>query len=126
MTKIFNRKDGKEKRRKLRNSMPNAEKMLWESLRRRQIVNKRFLRQYGVGRYVIDFYCPEIKLALEIDGNTHDSEDEKKYDKNRQSEIENFGIQFLRIKNDDIFGRIEDVIKKIERKIQELKNDKSK
>lgn len=97
--------------------MPNAEKMLWERLRRRQLKNKRFLRQYSVGKYVIDFYCPEIKLAIEADGDTHISEEEIKYDKERQSEIENIGIRFLRFKNDDIFGNIEDVIKKIMREI---------
>lgn len=97
--------------------MPNAEKMLWERLRRRQLKNKRFLRQYSVGKYVIDFYCPEIKLAIEADGDTHNSEEEIKYDKERQSEIENIGIRFLRFKNDEIFGNIDDVIKKIMREI---------
>lgn len=114
MTKIYNRIDQKEKRRELRNSMPNAEKILWERLRRRQIKNKRFLRQYSVGKYVIDFYCPEIKLAIEADGDTHNSSEEIEYDKYRQSEIEVFGIKFLRIKNDEIFGNIEMVLKKIE------------
>jgi very-short-patch-repair endonuclease len=68
MTNIFNRTDEKDKRRKLRNNMTNAEKLLWERIRRRQIRNKRFLRQFSVGKYVIDFYCPEIKLAIEVDG----------------------------------------------------------
>ena len=97
--------------------MSNAEKLLWEKLRRRQIRNKRFLRQYSVGKYVIDFYCPEIKLAIEADGDTPSSTEEIEYDKNRQSEIENFGIRFLRIKNEEIFGNIDNVVLKIETNI---------
>lgn len=120
MTKIYNRIDQKEKRRKLRNSMSNAEKILWERLRRRQINNKRFLRQYSVGKYVIDFYCPEIKLAIEADGDTHNSDEEIEYDKYRQIEVENLGIKFLRFKNDEIFENIVNVIKKIEITIEEM------
>ncbi len=125
LTTIYNRIDQKEKRRELRNNMPKAEKMLWEKLRKRQIKNKRFLRQYSVGKYVIDFYCPEIKFAIEADGYTHNSEEGIEYDKIRQSDIENLGIRFLRIKNDEIFGNIEDVIRKIEIVITQLMNYKS-
>ena len=114
MKRIFNRTAEKEKRRKLRNNMTNAEKLLWERIRRRQIRDKRFLRQFSVEKYVIDFYCPEIKLAIEVDGDTHESEEEILYDKNRQEEIENFGISFLRYKNEKIFGNIDKVILKIE------------
>ncbi len=98
MTRIFNRTDEKEKRRKLRNNTTQAEKLLWERLRKRQVKNKRFLRQFSVGKYVIDFYCPEIKLAIEADGDTHSSEEEIEYDKNRQREIENIGISIFEIK----------------------------
>jgi len=94
--------------------MTQAEKILWERLRKRQVRNKRFLRQFGVGEYVIDFYCPEIKLAVEVDGDIHSLNDEVEYDKNRQEEIENFGIHFLRIKNEEVFRNIERVILKIE------------
>ncbi len=114
MTRIFNKSDGKEKRRNLRKNLTNAEKLLWERIRRRQIRNKRFLRQYGVGKYVIDFYCPEIKLAIEADGDTHDSDEEILYDKKRQKEIEKYGITFLQFGNEEIFANIESLIKKIE------------
>ena len=120
MSRIYNRKDQNEKRKVLRNSMPQTELILWNRLKGRQIKNKKFRRQFGVGRYVIDFYCPEIKLAIELDGDTHNSTDEIKYDKTRQSEIENLGIIFLRIKNEEVFKNIEEVILKIERRITEL------
>ncbi|MBL8008557.1 MAG: endonuclease domain-containing protein [Ignavibacteria bacterium] len=125
MTTIYNRIDQKEKRRELRNSMPKAEKMLWERLKKRQIKNKRFLRQYSIGRYVIDFYCPEIKFAIEADGDTHNLEEGIEYDLNRQNEIENLGIRFLRIKNDEIYRNIEDVLAKIEILITQLMNNNS-
>ena len=120
MGRIYNRKDQNEKRKVLRNAMSNAEIILWNRLKGRQIKNKKFRRQFGVGRYSIDFYCPEIKLAIEVDGDTHDSPDEMEYDKIRQSEIENFRIIFLRFKNEEVFENIDEVILKIERRITEL------
>ncbi len=114
MKRIFNRTEEKEKRRKLRNNMTNAEKLLWERIRNRQVRKKRFLRQYSVLKYVIDFYCPEIKLAIEVDGDIHISEESIEYDKNIQTEIENYGIKFLRIKNEEVFANIHNVILKIE------------
>ncbi|MDQ3021193.1 MAG: endonuclease domain-containing protein [Bacteroidota bacterium] len=115
MTRIFNRIDQKRKRRELRNNMTNAEKLMWERLRRRQIRNKRFLRQFSVGKYVMDFYCPEIRLAIEVDGVTHSSKDEIEYDRNRQAQIENFKIIFLRVKNEEVFGNIDKVVLMIEK-----------
>ena len=120
MTEIFNRKEEKIKRRVLRNNMSEAEKLLWMRLRRRQIKNKRFLRQYSVGKYVIDFYCPELKLAIEVDGSTHTTEDEIQYDKSRQDEIENLGIKFLRFTNEDVFERSDKVILDIELFIDQI------
>lgn len=123
MTRIFNRTEEKEKRRILRNNMTSAERLLWERLRKRQVKNKRFLRQFSVGKYVIDFYCPEIKLAIEVDGETHSSDEEIEYDQNRQTELEDFGISFLRITNEEIFGNIHNVILKIETVIDETPFD---
>ncbi len=62
MIRIFDRTEEKGKRRKLRNNLTIAEKQLWDRIRNRQVRNKSFLRQYSVLKYVIDFYCPEIKL----------------------------------------------------------------
>ena len=120
MGRIYNRQDQNEKRKALRKEMSNAEVILWNHVKGRQIKNKKFRRQFGVGRYVIDFYCPEIKLAIEVDGDTHDSPDEIEYDKTRQLEIENYKIVFLRIKNEEVFKNIDEVILKIENKINEL------
>ncbi|MGD8305746.1 MAG: endonuclease domain-containing protein [Ignavibacteria bacterium] len=120
MTKHFNKKSEQEKRRALRRKMTYCEKIIWLHLRRKQL-GYRFLRQYSVDHYVIDFYCPKLKLAVEVDGVIHDEPDQRKYDAKRQKYLENFGIKFVRITNEEFLGnpnkafaRIEDTIKTIE------------
>ena len=83
----------------------------------------RFLRQYSIDQYVVDFYSPKLRLALEIDGDVHDEPDQKKYDLESQEDIEKFGITFVRITNEELLGnpnkafaKIEDAIKILERK----------
>ena len=98
MTKHFNKKSEKEKRRKLRREMTYCERIVWIHLRKKQ-PGYRFLRQYSVDHFLIDFYCPKLKLAVGIDGDVHDFPDQKKYDVKRQKYLENFGIKFVRIKN---------------------------
>ena len=111
MTKrIFNRTDEKTKRRDLRNSSPQSEALLWAHLRQRPVDSLRFRRQYSVGAYVLDFYCPEVKLAIEIDGATHDGDDAAEHDANRQAWIEQFGIRFLRFSNQQVRNDINSVL----------------
>ena len=69
--KLFNRKTTKTKRQELRNDMPRAEKILWGHLKKQQINDCKFRRQHGIGAYIVDFYCPEKQLVLEIDGDSH-------------------------------------------------------
>jgi very-short-patch-repair endonuclease len=71
MTEFFNRREDKEKRRRLRKEMPLAEVILWSQLRAKQLLGMKFRRQHGVGPYVLDLYCPEARLAIEVDGETH-------------------------------------------------------
>ncbi len=68
--------------------MPIAEVILWNELQGGRLMNLKFRRQYGIGRYVVDFYCHKLKLVIEVDGNSHSSEKAKKYDKRRQEYIE--------------------------------------
>ena len=111
MTRIFNRK--KEKRRNLRNKPTYTEKILWLSLRKKQIHNVRFLRQYSVNRFIIDFYSPKIKLAIEVDGSSHIGKEE--YDLARQNYIETFGIEFIRFTNEQVMGNTDKVIAEIKK-----------
>jgi very-short-patch-repair endonuclease len=70
----------------------------------------------------VDFYCPALSLAIEEDGVTHSSEDEKQYDSDRQSMIETLNIVFLRFTNDEVFRNIEKVTSEIKRKVEDLAN----
>ncbi len=80
----------------------------------------RFLRQYSIDNYVIDFYCSKLKLAIEIDGDIHDLQDQKEYDKNRQEYLENFGVTFIRIKNEELLGNPNKAFEKIENEVNRL------
>ena len=91
-----------------------------DSFKKKQL-GVRFLRQYSVDQFVIDFYSPEIKLAIELDGNGHDNLDQKAYDEVRQKYLEKFHITFVRITNDELMGNANMAFKKIEDKIEELK-----
>ena len=99
MTKIYNKLKERSKRKELRNKMPSAEVILWSRLQKRGILGFKFRRQYGVGPYVLDFYCAEARLAVEIDGPSHFQGDAPADDENRQKSIEDRGIRFLRFTN---------------------------
>ena len=120
MTKIFNKKSEQEKRRELRKNMTKAEVLLWLELKNKKL-GVRFLRQFSIKAFVVDFYCPEIKLALEIDGATHITREEIKYDKQRQEYIESLSIKFLRFDNIEIYYDMFNVLEKIKAKIKKLK-----
>ena len=118
--RIFNKLQVKEKRRRLRNEMTRAECELWKYLRRRNLRGYKFRRQFSIDIYIIDFYCPQLKLAVEVDGDTHLTDEEIEYDKKRQKHIEEYGIQFLRFTNGDIYNGMDYVLEKINEKIDEL------
>lgn len=104
MTQNFNKTSEKEKRRQLRKDQTFCEKILWIYLRDRKTPGYKFRRQYSVDHYVIDFYCPELKLAIELDGNVHEIPEQKEYDKYRQEYLERFGITFCRITNNELMS----------------------
>ena len=93
--------------------MPKAEVILWQYLKGKQINGCKFRRQFGVGPYVVDFYCVEFKLAIELDGDSHFSEDAQKHDIERQEYIGQFGIKFLRFTNDDVYTNVNGVVQTI-------------
>ncbi|MDP2668791.1 MAG: DUF559 domain-containing protein [bacterium] len=88
MTEIFNKKSESQKRKSLRRNMPESEVILWSQIKNKNIRGLRFRRQVSVGRFVVDFYCPELKLAIEIDGDSHFTIDAVSYDRERQDIIE--------------------------------------
>ncbi|MFH1598317.1 MAG: DUF559 domain-containing protein [Patescibacteria group bacterium] len=119
MTRLYNKKRTKGSRRYLRRQMPPAEHILWLHLRNKQLEGFKFRRQYSISKYVVDFYCPKARLAIEIDGPTHLSDQARIYDKERQQFIESFGIRFLRVNNLDVYKNMEGVIERICRLLSE-------
>ncbi len=90
-----------EKAEQLRNNITAAEEQLWNYLRGSQL-GVKFRRQHPAAIYVLDFYCDELRLAIEIDGSIHYLEDVKKNDTIRQQTLENLGISFLRFTNTEV------------------------
>ena len=109
------------KRRELRNNSTSAESTLWNILKSKQVMGMKFRRQHSVGFYVLDFYCPQIRLCIELDGHEHfTSEGDTQDDIRTEYLFEHHGIQSLRFENRDIFNNPEGVIEIISDKIQEL------
>ena len=115
MTHYFNQQMQKEKRRLLRQNQTYCEKLLWMYLRNRQLQGYKFRRQYSIGPFVIDFYCPELKFAIEVDGGIHEIGQQREYDFERQKYLEKFNIIFLRITNKEVLEDIKSVVSKIEK-----------
>lgn len=101
------------RRQELRNKATRHEVLLWFRLRKSQLGYK-FRRQYSFGPYVVDFYCPEKQLAIELDGQQHSNIEYQHYDFARTQYLEEFGMIVLRFQNEEIDRDIERVIKKIE------------
>jgi very-short-patch-repair endonuclease len=97
----------------LRKSMTIAEKILWQKLRNRQMNGLKFRRQHPVGIFILDFYCHERKLAIEVDGKIHNQEAQKEWDENRTYELNELGIVVLRFLNEDVIDKTEMVVDSI-------------
>jgi very-short-patch-repair endonuclease len=93
----------KKYRRELRRKMTPAEVTLWQMLRNRQLDGIRFVRQYSVDNYILDFYCPQFHLAIELDGDVHFDEFHIEKDRVRSQFLENKGIRILRFENFEVF-----------------------
>ena len=121
MRKIFSKKSTKEKRKILRDSITESENLLWCRIRNRQIMNLKFRRQHGIGEYIADFYCPEIKLVIEIDGAPHFTDEGRDYDRIRTEFMDCPGIRILRFSNSEVTNNMEEVLKKIKAEILHMK-----
>jgi very-short-patch-repair endonuclease len=113
MTKLFNKAEMKFYRRTLRKNMTEHERLLWKHLRKRQLAGYRFLRQYSVDRYILDFYCPEKKLGIELDGSQHAEEKIIQYDQVRTTFLESYGIRIIRFWNSEVRYNIGNVLETI-------------
>ena len=99
--------------RDLRHNETNAEKKLWQLIRNRQINGRKFRRQHAIADYVLDFYCHECKLAIELDGGIHNLKENKQYDIARTNVLNEFQITVLRFRNEEVINNVESVLKRI-------------
>ena len=97
--------------RRLRQKQTDAERLLWFRLRDRRLVGWKFKRQVPIDRFIVDFFCPDAKLILEIDGGQHD--ERRARDENRTVLLESKGYLVLRFWNNDVIGNMEGVLEEV-------------
>jgi len=107
--KVFNFKTQKTIRKNLRNSASAPERILWSKIRNQQL-GVKFRRQHGIGKYIADFYCPDFKLVVELDGDSHYQDDAQEYDYVRDEFMRGIGLQVLRFTNIEMMNNLDGVL----------------
>jgi very-short-patch-repair endonuclease len=116
------RADLKQKARTLRARMTDAEQLLWFHLRRKQIAGVQFFRQRPVGEFILDFYAPSIRLAIEVDGGQHLDAVRMEADKHRTASLGKFGIMVIRFDNFQVLKETGVVLEEVHRVICDRKS----
>jgi len=119
MTPKINPKKTKKQRQYLRNNMTKWEVRLWNDLKDKKMLGFKVRRQYGIENYIVDFYCPALKLAIEIDGDVHYFDEKVKKDKKKNETLNTEGIKVIRIENLDFEEDYESVILYLEDKFRD-------
>ena len=107
----------KQRRRELRRNQTEAEKALWGHLRNKQFYGMKFFRQYSIGPYILDFYCPNMKLAVELDGGQHNQRGGKENDAVRSEYLKAQGIEVMRFWNHEVLLDMESVLSELGLKV---------
>jgi very-short-patch-repair endonuclease len=115
---LFKNVEQKDFRRSLRNEPTYAERALWYSLRKNG-VGAKFRRQESVGPFILDFYCPELRLAVEVDGASHAGRED--YDRRRDSFLHEFQITILRFTDSEVLDMSDRTVQTIRAKVEELR-----
>lgn len=103
-----------ERARKLRQPQTPAEDALWQAVRNRKRGGAKFRRQHPISWYIVDFYCHEYKLVVEVDGDVHLNPHVKERDENRQAHLEQLGLTVIRFTNEEVLGELTHVLNRIE------------
>lgn len=114
MDYLYNNAIQKDLRKKLRNNLGLPEIILWKELKGNKL-GKKFRRQYGVGSYSLDFYCPELHLGIELDGYTHDNPGSHENDQRRTEFIHSQNIKIIRFQNKEVLNNLNGVIQEIKK-----------
>ena len=113
--KVHNLKPLKENRKALRNNMTAAEAALWKMLQKSQLDGRKFRRQHSVDGYVLDFYCPSERLAIELDGAHHFTIHGSENDQERTAHLNQYNIRVIRFENKFVFEQQDAVLEEIRR-----------
>jgi very-short-patch-repair endonuclease len=105
----------------LRRNASNAERRLWEGLRRKQLAGFRFRRQVILDGFIADFASFDARLVVEVDGATHSTDEEIAYDAARSAALATQGFAVLRFANEDVYGNLEGVLETIRMRLKELR-----
>lgn len=116
---LYTNENLKNRRRDLRKKYTEAEKKVWRILRNKQM-GFRFLRQYSVGSYVLDFYCPSRRLGVELDGGQHGEIFNEIYDRERTKYLNDLDIKIIRFWNNDALSNIDGVVEEISKNLTPL------
>jgi very-short-patch-repair endonuclease len=118
----FSRNDPtlKQRRRELRRNQSNAERALWAKVRNKQFLGMKFFRQYSIGPYILDFYCPTVKLAVELDGGQHNQSNNREHDTARSDYLKAQGIDVMRFWNNEVLLDVQSVLSKLALKVTPL------
>ncbi|MDI3342037.1 MAG: endonuclease domain-containing protein [Sphaerobacter sp.] len=103
--------DGVAAARLLRRHLTPAEAVLWDALRGRKLQGLKFRRQHPIGPYVADFYCPSLRLVIEVDGEVHDQQ--RAYDAARTEHLAAFGYRVVRLRNEDVLHDLDSVLRRL-------------
>ena len=114
MPKLLNDRSHKLRRQELRRNMPQPEQKLWYYLRKKWLGGFKFRRQYGVGPFILDFYCPQALLAIELEGDSNFEPGAKEKDEARSHFIVSHGIKILRFTNNEIRDSLDRVLEIIQ------------
>ncbi len=115
---INNKSALKVTRKKLRNNSTKAELFLWKYLQKSQFEGLKFRRQHSIDRYILDFYCPKLKISIELDGEIHNLT--KDYDKLRTQFLYSYWITEIRFTNNEILENIDITLEKLKKFISSL------
>ena len=97
----------------LRNDPTKAEQQLWQKLRNRQLGGYKFRRQHPIDRFIVDFFCYQGKLIIELDGKIHEDPEQKEYDEGRSVELSELGYTVVRFRNEEVFQNEDEVLNTI-------------
>ncbi len=111
--KIHNDKNLKDLRKQNRSNLTPPEAELWKHLQNSTLDGRKFIRQHSIGNYILDFYCPQEKLGIELDGRDHFTDNGYEADTKRTEYLNSLNIKVIRFENKEVFNQLEGVLEEI-------------